>query len=242
LPIVTDKSSTLNKWKQLLKQWEKELDRLKNDPDNQNKNQSHQAKIEKAEKQIEIIKDRIKTIENLSDWTLPKEKTAYQPRLVAKFIVRANKKAFLHLYDAISKREVAKFPAFSGDKSSYNNKRDQNVLGQGPIPANKYYIVNVPSGGLVTWARSTVRSLWFALYAIDDDPFDDKTPVEGVSRGWFRLHPGTYSFGCVTIYQESQLINEEAYSTIISHLKTQIPMVIPGTNARTYGIMEIIYQ
>ena len=63
-----------------------------------------------------------------------------------------------------------------------------------PIPNGEYNILDNEGG---------TYNDWYRLDAIDSYQYDDKTDFarkkDGSSRGEFRLHKGTLSFGCVTI-------------------------------------------
>lgn len=109
---------------------------------------------------------------------------------------------------------VGTFAAFSGDDIYRNRGGCTAVVGKGPLPAGRYWIVARPSGGIRSRLEATIKDAWnaihgspthhdewFALYR-DDGLIDDWTWVNGVRRGNFRLHPvgGTgVSFGCITL-------------------------------------------
>jgi len=99
---------------------------------------------------------------------------------------------------------VGVFMAHSG-KGVYRNKGACGAIpNDGPLPPGKYWIVERGSGGTGSWIKAKSQDLvnrafygaefdrdeWFALYK-DDWGIDDGTWVDGVSRGLFRLHPGT---------------------------------------------------
>lgn len=127
-------------------------------------------------------------------------------------------RCFFHLnggsLSTLSVPGVGFFPAYSGNAGPYRNNPDAaDIKEVGPLPPGKYYIVNRPTGGLITkaknWVESEIsgsdRSLWFALYR-EDDRLDDMTFYNNVLRGNFRLHPAGYqgvSKGCITLPSRS---------------------------------------
>jgi hypothetical protein len=143
---------------------------------------------------------------------------------------------------------VGTFPAFSGDDIYRNRGGCTAVVGKGPLPAGKYWIVARPRGGigsrmeaLIKDAWNTVRGSpsnhdeWFALYR-DDGKIDDWTWVNGVKRGNFRLHPvgGTgVSFGCITL---KSVADFSRLRQALLHTST-----IPAGNSgmRAYGWIEV---
>jgi hypothetical protein len=102
------------------------------------------------------------------------------------------------------------FPAFSGYEGVHRNNPDyMTTQNAGPLPTGRYYIVNRPVGGLGSKIIDTAKSIysrsdrdvWFGLFR-DDGSIDDKTFIDGVERGLFRLHPAgrdQISEGCITL-------------------------------------------
>jgi len=99
---------------------------------------------------------------------------------------------------------------FSGNKQYTNQPGCTDVPNHGAIPAGTYWIVDRPSGGLksqtITFIKDIVTNVdhnsWFALYR-DDGTVNDRTWINGIMRGQFRLHPiGPLglSEGCVTFF------------------------------------------
>lgn len=135
------------------------------------------------------------------------------------------------------------YAAFSGNKGHENKPGDTGIAGQGPLPTGRYYIVDRESGGrlgpLMDSIRSAVSSSnhaeWFALYR-DDGVIDDWTFVNSVRRGNFRLHPigpRGISEGCVT------LVSKQQFATLRTYLKSRSGGVVPGTNTKHYGVLEV---
>ncbi|EOC1288213.1 DUF2778 domain-containing protein [Cronobacter muytjensii] len=109
---------------------------------------------------------------------------------------------------------VGSFPVFSG-LGSYKNTVEFAGRRNGPIPLGKYLIVERSWGGLWSTERTIEKRWktgnryweWFALFR-QDTLLDDTLSIDGISRGYFRLHPlrpdGTgASDGCVTFYNEA---------------------------------------
>lgn len=134
--------------------------------------------------------------------------------------------------------------AFSGT-DKYINKPDATaIVGNGPIPKGRYYIIKRESGGRLghvrdffadVWSNSH-RESWFALYAADGK-IDDWTFVKGVKRGHFRLHPAgrwKLSEGCITLTSQVQ------FDQLRRYLLAQPPTAIPGTDIRHYGTVQVL--
>lgn len=108
------------------------------------------------------------------------------------------------------------FSVFSGNKQYTNQPGCTDVPNHGAIPAGTYWIVDRPSGGLksqtITFIKDIVTNVdhnsWFALYR-DDGTVNDRTWINGIMRGQFRLHPiGPLglSEGCVTFIPKTNSI------------------------------------
>ncbi|GLR07287.1 DUF2778 domain-containing protein [Mixta theicola] len=138
--------------------------------------------------------------------------------------------------------------AFSGNGIYQNHSGCAMIPDNGPIPPGKYWIVNRGSGGTLSRAYAAIlskvnqiahgtefsRSEWFARYR-DDMSIDDHTWIEGVSRGLFRLHPGTTSKGCIT------LVHSSDYAVIRQALLTTQKIRVPCTrDMMAYGMIEVI--
>lgn len=130
------------------------------------------------------------------------------------------------------------FVAFSGHGPHQNNPDSCGVANEGPLPTGRYYIVDRESGGVLGPVRDLLRGKykWFALYR-DDGTIDDRTFIENVQRGRFRLHPGGpgggRSDGCVT------LPFHEQFDRLRAWLLGQPDAVVPGTAMRTYGTLDV---
>lgn len=143
---------------------------------------------------------------------------------------------------------VGAFPAFSGDDTYRNRGGCTAVVGKGPLPAGKYWIVARPSGGIGSRLEASVKDAWnavrgspshhdewFALYR-DDDQIDDWTWVSGVKRGNFRLHPASGAgvpFGCITLKSAADF---SRLRQALLHTPT-----VPAGNSgiRAYGWIEV---
>jgi len=116
---------------------------------------------------------------------------------------------------------IGTFLAYSG-KDQYRNRGGCiGIPDLGPIPHGRYHIVTRPTGGwkgvvrtdlhdFYSWPTSTpvIKAEWFALYR-DDGNIDDRTWINGVERGNFRLHPPGpmgISLGCITLQHRSDFI------------------------------------
>jgi RHS repeat-associated protein len=123
--------------------------------------------------------------------------------------------------------------AFSGEGTYRNDPTCCNVKDKGPLPTGKYFIVDRPSGGRLGEVKDWVsgKDEWFALYR-DDGTVDDTTTEGGVVRDNIRLHPGSMSFGCVTVDKETFKKIREIL------LKTQKEK-IPGTTTDYYGTITV---
>jgi RHS repeat-associated protein len=111
---------------------------------------------------------------------------------------------------------------FSGLKkfgiNAVNNPNFESVPVYGPIPQGSYEILQSPAEGD-----------WYRLDKIDNSPRDDSAGY----RGSFRLHPGTYSEGCITI-------PENKYNQIDSLLrKTQTTTVQDRRKGRNAAIRDL---
>lgn len=138
---------------------------------------------------------------------------------------------------------VGSMPAFSGKDSHVDNPTATAVANAGPLPKGMYYIIGRQSGGRFGWLRDWLKDRashvehdqWFALYR-NDGVVDDYTFVDGVRRGNFRLHPnGRFgiSEGCITILSQTQ------FDKLRQFLLGQDTKVIPGTNIKYYGTVEV---
>ncbi|WP_176059719.1 DUF2778 domain-containing protein [Paraburkholderia sp. BCC1876] len=133
--------------------------------------------------------------------------------------------------------------AFSGNSQHIDNPSDTAVVGAGPIPKGRYYIITREPGGrlgrlrdfaLDIWSKSE-RATWFALYSADGK-IDDWTFVNGVRRGNFRLHPTgrwNVSDGCITLTSQAQ------FDRLRGYLLSQPATMIPGTDIPYYGTVEV---
>jgi hypothetical protein len=144
---------------------------------------------------------------------------------------------------------VGAFPAFSGDHVYRNRGGCTAIVGKGPLPTGKYWIVPRPEGGIGSQLQAKARDMfnavrgrpshhdeWFALYR-DDGLIDDWTWVNGVKRGNFRLHPvggGGVSFGCITLQSVADFQR-------LRHALLQTSTV-PAGNAGipAYGWIEVV--
>lgn len=140
------------------------------------------------------------------------------------------------------------YDAFSGDVAGnyVNDKRYQAVPEKGPLPLGRYYILDRESGGRIGWLKQplkdliarTDRSEWLSLYR-DDDVIDDQTSVNNIVRGAFRIHPVGpmgVSQGCVT------LTSKLAFDSLRKYIHDRNGEVLPGTEIRHYGILEVIEE
>jgi RHS repeat-associated protein len=128
-------------------------------------------------------------------------------------------------------------PAFSGFGKHTNNPSSINVVGIGPLPTGKYYIVDRPKGLKEKIFGAGKKENWFALFRADDN-IDDVTYVyvdtnKFVERDQIRLHFGEWSAGCLTIKDEKdyEKLREKLLSTETGN--------IPGTNIKHYGTVEV---
>ncbi len=127
--------------------------------------------------------------------------------------------------------------AFSGEEGHINQPLSMCLVGQGPIPKGKYYIVDRPDHGWKYRLRDqfTGHSEWFALYA-NDTVINDELWCDDVIRGQFRLHPKAgrgISQGCITIERYAD------FQTISALLKGAAKSSITGTNLLAYGQVEV---
>ncbi|MBC8750419.1 hypothetical protein OKW43_003475 [Paraburkholderia sp. WC7.3g] len=144
---------------------------------------------------------------------------------------------------------IGTFDAFSGDQQYRNRGGCTAVVGKGPIPAGKYWIVARPAGGVGSTAlarikdafnaydgRPTDHNEWFALYR-DDGVIDDWTWVNGVKRGQFRLHPAGgrgVSLGCITLPSRTDFLR------IRNSLLRTMTISAGMSGLRAYGTIEVI--
>ncbi|WP_459622928.1 DUF2778 domain-containing protein [Burkholderia sp. 3C] len=144
---------------------------------------------------------------------------------------------------------VGTFMAFSGEGIYRNSGGCTGIVGNGPLPHGRYWIVDRPKGGvrsqLGAWSKDLGNSLigkpthhaeWFALYRCDGQ-IDDWTWIHGVKRGNFRLHPtggAGHSFGCITLPSQSDF---QAIRRAFLNTKT-IPAGRSGLDA--YGWIEVV--
>lgn len=154
-----------------------------------------------------------------------------------KCIFSLNGKSLSHL----DCNEIGTFTAFSGSGAFTNVPSAVGNKDNGPLPTGTYYIVDRESGGRLGFIRDifkdffsgTKRYDWFALYR-DDGVIDDKTSVDGIIRGSFRLHPVGYwgiSEGCITFPNVSEFYRLRKF------LKSQPPAYINGI--RYYGTLTV---
>ena len=131
-------------------------------------------------------------------------------------------------------RTGVSYPAFSGNGEYRNDPNSTDIKDNGPLPAGTYYIVDRPTGGNLGSARDWVtgRDKWFALYA-DDGTIDDSTMSHGVERTNVRLHPGTLSYGCLT------LPSNKDFTAIRQELLSTAKSTIPGTSIPYYGTINV---
>lgn len=119
-----------------------------------------------------------------------------------------------HQLSTLSCPGLGFFPAYSGN--SGHNRNNPNAVATpevGPLPPGLYYIVTRPRGGFGTHWHDAIKGLesgsnrdfWFALYR-HDTHIDDRTFINNVERGSFRLHPAGQSGisnGCITLPNHS---------------------------------------
>jgi RHS repeat-associated protein len=87
--------------------------------------------------------------------------------------------------------ERASVKAFSGKLDIRGNANNINNVGdkdKGPIPLGSYAIL-----------ESNSKNGFFRLDPYDQIPYNDTDDRNSLKRNEFRLHPGTYSLGCITI-------------------------------------------
>ncbi len=133
--------------------------------------------------------------------------------------------------------------AFSGGELDKKGKVHitDNGKKQIPIPKGKYYIIDNPN--------PNGHNDWFGLIKIDNR-IDDYTGgfLGFFARGGFRLHPGSLSWGCVTvkITQENAVNKWKKLRQLILKTKTfKIDFIQgphfwnPTITIETYGILEV---
>jgi hypothetical protein len=151
--------------------------------------------------------------------------------LLENYVFKLNKQEFSAL---TNERTHRSYPAFSGNGEHRNNPASIAVKNIGPLPIGSYYIVERKSSTgrfCLDWISGKTK--WFSLYA-SDGVIDDKTVVNNVQRGEFRLHYGTTSLGCITIR------NEISYEDIRNELLSTKTSIIPGTNIPYYGTITVV--
>ena len=140
-------------------------------------------------------------------------------------------------FDTATKCTWKSFTVFSGASGHKNKPEDTDKPNKGPIPKGRYYVIDRPTGGTRDWIRGNIvdydgRGDWFALFRIDNT-IDDSTTVNGVTRGNFRLHPGSRSAGCVTFVQVAQ------FKEVKKLLLASETALIPGASKKYYGILTV---
>lgn len=140
-------------------------------------------------------------------------------------------------FDSATQCTWKSYNVFSGAKGHINNPDDTDKKDAGPIPKGRYYVIDRPTGGVRDWIRGTVvdfdgRGEWFALFRIDNS-IDDKTTINGVTRGNFRLHPGSRSAGCVTFVKKDQ------FTEVRNLLLAADTELIPSTAKKYYAILTV---
>jgi RHS repeat-associated protein len=117
-----------------------------------------------------------------------------------------------------------------------NSISGDNVVGHqwvpdvGPIPIGSYTILD-------HWENHLG---WFELWR-DDAWFDDfTTGPDGVERGNFRLHPGTFSAGCITLPKDSD--ETRTALNLIGGTATEIiyPLSIKFEEKIKFGTLTVI--
>lgn len=150
--------------------------------------------------------------------------------IYGRFVINEAKFSPLTMYD------IGSFMAYSGN-SIYRNKGGCAALpDNGPLPPGKYWIVDRASGGPKSMIKSLLKDTangflgrpsnhweWFALYR-DDAQIDGFTWINGVRRGYFRLHPTGgqgLSLGCITLQHKSDF---HLIRTVLLHTnKIKVP-------------------
>lgn len=146
---------------------------------------------------------------------------------------------------------IGHFMAFSGNDQYRNNAARAAIPFKGPIPLGRYHIVKRPVNGFKsmlytmsreawTWPTDTavIHAEWFGLFR-QDSHVDDKTFIDGVERGNFRLHPigpAGISQGCITLQHRSDFIKIRQALMTYTYGNTNIP----GTQLYSYGTIEVI--
>jgi hypothetical protein len=133
--------------------------------------------------------------------------------------------------------------AFSGQREGRDNPDDTAIEDIGPLPKGRYYLVDRQSGGILGGFRdwvsahghvSTDRSKWFMLW---NPVTGDKTNIDGITRGSFRLHPmGPHrlSMGCITVRHQYEFDRLEKF------IRSQRPSIpVPGTSLKAYGMVDV---
>jgi hypothetical protein len=134
------------------------------------------------------------------------------------------------------------YPAFSGQGQYINKPVGMHIPDVGPIPIGRYVIVDRGCGGRMRCLRDRAASIdpgsyfwWFALYALDGR-IDDETFLRGVTRGKFRLHPGTRSEGCVTLPNNADFHNLR--NMLLPNKDTHN---VDGTQIECYGVLNVTF-
>lgn len=143
---------------------------------------------------------------------------------------------------------VGTFMAYSGRDAYRNRASCIGIPDLGPIPHGRYHIVKRVTGGVkgivradlrdsYSWFTPTpvIKAEWFALYR-DDGSIDDKTWIEGVERGNFRLHPPGplgISLGCITLQHRSDFM--AIRQALMSTRQTEL-----ANGLMSYGMIEVI--
>jgi RHS repeat-associated protein len=114
----------------------------------------------------------------------------------------------------------------SGD----NNLSHQWKANIGPLPIGEYTILD-HGGGHANWYELWKNDGWFDDYT---------TGPNGVKRGNFRLHPGSFSLGCITMPAED--VNTIAALALISKTKTETihPASQMFSSKVKYGILSVV--
>lgn len=134
------------------------------------------------------------------------------------------------------------FPAYSGNAGQHrNNPESVAVKNIGPLPPGKYYIVDRPrslsthiNDIFATEYTGSDRSIWYALYRIDGK-VDDRTFIENVERGNFRLHPAGYkgiSNGCITLPSPSHF-------AVLREALQRTPTLMVSASLKAYGTIQV---
>ena len=110
-------------------------------------------------------------------------------------------KGRLTIQDRNTKKTTIFDNFFSGD----NNPANENNSTIGPIPRGRYEVLIGPD-------HKGDKTPWFRLDPVDENPRNDKNEKNG--RVYFRLHPGTFSEGCITLPKQKEDEWLKVYRTI----------------------------